>query len=120
MLRAESAAAFVSRRLREMSPPAVVPFLAPDVALVPVPRSSLQKGGALWPAFEIAQSLHAQGFGSRAQAAGHEEHVRSRPARQGCRQPEPVVADSGLARWTTAAGEPYSGAYTGTWTGTKQ
>lgn len=65
MLRAESAAAFVSRRLREMSPPAVIPFLAPDVALVPVPRSSLQKRGALWPAFEIAQSLHAQGFGSR-------------------------------------------------------
>lgn len=65
MLRAESAAAFVSRRLREISPPPVLPFLAPDVALVPVPRSSLQKLGALWPAFEIAQSLHAQGFGSR-------------------------------------------------------
>lgn len=65
MLRAESAAAFVSRRLREMLPPAVVPFLAPDVALVPVPRSSLQKRGALWPAYEIAQALHAQGFGSR-------------------------------------------------------
>jgi len=65
MLRSESAADFVGRRLREMSPPAVVPFLAPDVALVPVPRSNLQKRGALWPAFEIAHSLRAQGFGSR-------------------------------------------------------
>lgn len=65
LLRAESAAAFVSRRLREMSPPSVIAFLASDVALVPVPRSSLQKRGALWPALEIAHALHAQGFGSR-------------------------------------------------------
>ena len=65
MLRDESAAAFVSRRLREMSPPAAVAVLGSDVALVPVPRSSLQKAGALWPALEIAQALHAQGFGSR-------------------------------------------------------
>ncbi len=65
MLRAESAAAFVSRRVREMSPPTIVPFLGPDVALVPVPRSSLQKRGALWPALEIAEALHAQGFGSQ-------------------------------------------------------
>lgn len=65
MLRSESAAAFVSRRVREMSPPAVLPFLGPDVALVPIPRSSLQKPGALWPALEIANALHAHGFGTR-------------------------------------------------------
>ena len=65
MVRAESAAAFVSRRLREMAPQFVPSFLGPDVALVPVPRSSLQKRGALWPAFEIAHALRAEGLGAK-------------------------------------------------------
>jgi hypothetical protein len=65
MLGAETAAAFVARRLREIAPPFVSSFLARDVALVPIPRSSLQKPSALWPALEIANELHAQGFGSR-------------------------------------------------------
>jgi hypothetical protein len=65
MLRHESAAAFVSRRLREMSPSEIVPFLSREVALLPVPRSSFQKPGALWPAFEIANALLDAGFGSR-------------------------------------------------------
>lgn len=64
MLRTESAAMLVSRRLREMAPRSVVALLGPDVTLVPVPRSRLQKSGALWPALEIANALHAHGFGA--------------------------------------------------------
>jgi hypothetical protein len=93
MLRAESAAAFVSRRLREMSPPAVIPFLAPDVALVPVPRSSLQKRGALWPAFEIAQSPLYRGRSGRGRAAhdhaGLRVTRRKGPAQSSCVTTEP-------------------------------
>ena len=65
MVGTETAAAFVARRLREMAPSFAASFLASDVALVPIPRSNLQKQGALWPALEIANELHAQGFGCR-------------------------------------------------------
>lgn len=63
--RVETAAAFVARRLREMCPQFVDEFLGPEVALVPVPRSGLQKPGALWPANEVAIALRQEGFGSR-------------------------------------------------------
>ncbi len=63
--RTESAAAFVARRLREMSPAFVPEFLGPKAVLVPIPRSSLQKRGALWPANEIATALNAEGLGER-------------------------------------------------------
>ena len=61
----ESAAAFVARRLREIDPTFALEFLGPSATLVPIPRSSLQRPGALWPAMEIANALHAQGFGAR-------------------------------------------------------
>jgi predicted amidophosphoribosyltransferase len=48
-----------------MAPSFVSEFLGDHVALVPVPRSNLQKRGALWPALEIANELHALGLGSR-------------------------------------------------------
>lgn len=62
--RLETAAAFAARRLREMNPPFVDELLGPNVALVPVPRSGLQKKGALWPAQEIATALRNEGFGN--------------------------------------------------------
>jgi predicted amidophosphoribosyltransferase len=65
MVGAETAAAFVARRLREMAPAFITDFLGVDVALVPVPRSSLRRVDALWPPLEIANELRAQGFGSR-------------------------------------------------------
>jgi hypothetical protein len=46
----ETAAIFMARRLREIEPDFVDEFLGPKVALVPVPRSSLRKRGALWQA----------------------------------------------------------------------
>lgn len=58
-------AAYVALRLQQMAPPFVATLLGGDAALVPVPRSSLQRPGALWPAREIADALHARGFGSR-------------------------------------------------------
>ncbi len=61
----ETTAAFVARRLKAIAPDFVAAFLGSNVALVPVPRSSLQKPGALWPALEIANELHDLGFGSR-------------------------------------------------------
>lgn len=62
--RVETASEFVARRVREMDLPFAKDFLGPHVTLVPVPRSGLQKAGALWPANEIALALHRQGFGS--------------------------------------------------------
>ncbi|MFV8754776.1 hypothetical protein ACNOYE_29875 [Nannocystaceae bacterium ST9] len=61
----ESAAAFVSRRIRELEPKELVPeFLAKGLgALVPIPRSGLQKPGALWPGLEIATALQHEGLG---------------------------------------------------------
>jgi predicted amidophosphoribosyltransferase len=59
----EPATSFMARRLREISPVFVHDFLGPTVTLVPVPRSSLQKPGALWPARELAAALHREGFG---------------------------------------------------------
>jgi len=35
----------------------------PDVLLVPVPRSSLQRAGSLWPSLSIANALEKEGFG---------------------------------------------------------
>jgi predicted amidophosphoribosyltransferase len=65
MVGAETAAAFVARRLKEINPSFVSTFLRSDMALVPVPRSTLQLPNALWPALEIAKELLALGFGSR-------------------------------------------------------
>ncbi len=62
--RVETASEFVARRVREMHLPFAKDFLGPEVLLVPVPRSGLQKSGALWPAHEIARALHREGFGS--------------------------------------------------------
>lgn len=62
--RLETAAEFVARRLREISPTFLEEFLGPAVGLVPVPRSGLQRPGALWPANEIALALRQVGFGS--------------------------------------------------------
>jgi hypothetical protein len=59
----EPASAFMARRLREIGPSFVKEFLGPEVVFVPVPRSSLQKLGALWPADELAEALRAEGFG---------------------------------------------------------
>ncbi|WP_245729532.1 hypothetical protein [Salinihabitans flavidus] len=43
------------------------PFLAPDVTLVPVPRSAPLPDGALWPAKVICDVLHENGFGCEVQ-----------------------------------------------------
>jgi predicted amidophosphoribosyltransferase len=64
-VREETAAALVARRLRERAEPLTSEFLGENTALVPIPRSGLLRRGALWPALEIAQSLHREGFGSR-------------------------------------------------------
>ena len=61
--RDEPASAFVARRVRELKLPLATDFLGPEVTLVPIPRSGLQKSGALWPAHEIAVALHREGFG---------------------------------------------------------
>lgn len=61
--REETAAALVARRLRERAEDFVGEFIGEETALVPVPRSGLHRRGHLWPACEIAESLHAQGFG---------------------------------------------------------
>jgi hypothetical protein len=60
----ETTAALVARRIRELALPFATDFLGADVTLVPVPRSGLQKPGALWPAHEIAIALHREGFGA--------------------------------------------------------
>lgn len=54
----------LAQRLLEEEPGFVRDFLGADVALVPIPRSSLSKPGALWPALELAQALHAVGLGA--------------------------------------------------------
>lgn len=59
----EPAATFMARRLREIAPPFLAELFAPTVTLVPVPRSSLQKPGALWPASELATAMRQQGLG---------------------------------------------------------
>lgn len=63
--REETASALVARRLRERGLSFASEFLGADTALVPLPRSGLLRRGALWPAFEIARSLRAEGFGRR-------------------------------------------------------
>lgn len=60
----ETASALVARRLRERDDVDFRGFLGPDVALVPVPRSSLRRKDALWPALEIAKRLEAEELGS--------------------------------------------------------
>lgn len=58
-------AEFVAHRIVEIQPLFLEEFLGRDVALIPVPRSSLQKPGALWPGKEIADALLACGFGNQ-------------------------------------------------------
>lgn len=57
--------ALAAKRARETLP--VYPFLktclGSHVALVPMPRSTLQKSGALWPAHRICQALLQEGLG---------------------------------------------------------
>lgn len=65
MVGEETAAAVVARRLRERAEPFATEFLDTDTALVPMPRSGLLRRGDLWPAFEIVESLRAEGFGQR-------------------------------------------------------
>ena len=52
-----------------MNPKAAVllPFLGPDVTLVPAPRSAPLAEGALWPAKVICDVLHEHGFGQEVQ-----------------------------------------------------
>lgn len=57
-------AAYVALRAKQIAPAYADTFLSGNVALVPVPRSGLQKAGALWPAKEIAEALRAVGYGS--------------------------------------------------------
>lgn len=57
-------AEYVALRLEEIAPTFTSTLLGKESALVPVPRSSLQKTGALWPAKELAVALHARGFGA--------------------------------------------------------
>lgn len=56
-------AEFVTHRILAIQPSFLAEFLGPDATFVPVPRSSLQKPGALWPGKEIADALHAAGLG---------------------------------------------------------
>jgi len=60
-----TAARYLARRMAERRDG--LPFvqeLSPDVLLVPMPRAGLRRKGALWPAFELATALLAQGFGA--------------------------------------------------------
>lgn len=63
VVRDETAAAVAARRLRERAEPFTSEFFGEDAPLVPIPRSGLLRAGDLWPAFEIAQRLHQEGFG---------------------------------------------------------
>jgi hypothetical protein len=57
---------YAVRRLREESPEVLREILSPDAVLVPMPRSSpLKDKNALWPSRRIAETLVANGFGSR-------------------------------------------------------
>jgi len=58
-------AEYVAYRIREVMPPFLAQFLGEDATLVPVPRSSLQKAHAIWPAMEIAAALRSRGFGGQ-------------------------------------------------------
>jgi hypothetical protein len=58
--------AHAARRAAEAmaSSDVLAPCLGPSVLLVPMPRSSLQKPGALWPSEVICRALIAEGLGS--------------------------------------------------------
>lgn len=60
----QTAAEFAVRRLVETAPETILTVLA-DAVLVPVPRSSLSKPGALWPSLEVCDALIARGIGAR-------------------------------------------------------
>ena len=63
VVRDETAAALVARRLRERAETFASEFLGANTALVPMPRSGLLRRDTLWPALEIAESLSEEGFG---------------------------------------------------------
>jgi hypothetical protein len=42
----------------------LAPCLGPNALLIPMPRSSLQKAGALWPSLVICKALMAEGLGA--------------------------------------------------------
>lgn len=58
-------ASALAKRMREREGDIdfIAGFLSPTTTLVPVPRSSLQEQGALWPANELAMALRHEGFG---------------------------------------------------------
>jgi predicted amidophosphoribosyltransferase len=56
-------ARYVARRLAVELPRTAFADWFTDAVLVPVPRSSLLSQGALWPAFQLASELVAQGIG---------------------------------------------------------
>ncbi len=62
------ASRLIARRMREMASelPMMTDFWNPDVTLVPVPRSGLQRAGSLWPSLLIATGLADEGFGGTA------------------------------------------------------
>jgi hypothetical protein len=57
--------AYTTRRAAETvaSSNILAPCFGPNVLLIPMPRSSLQKSGALWPSLVICEALKAEGLG---------------------------------------------------------
>jgi hypothetical protein len=61
-----SAAEYLVLRLWEALPGSTLAaFFSPDDTLVPVPASSQQKPGTVWPSLEIAQCMVERGLGGR-------------------------------------------------------
>ena len=58
--------AHAAKRAKEVlaSSDVLAPGLGADVLLIPMPRSSLQKPGALWPPLVICEALKAEGLGA--------------------------------------------------------
>lgn len=56
---------YVAARIKDDTPPEFSGFLSPNTIFVPIPRSSLQKSDALWPALAFADALVAKGLGKQ-------------------------------------------------------